>query len=152
MKTTDARPNDIASAVVQAVDDALPRLRAVDELSAARERQPGKWSKKEILGHLIDSAANNHQRFVRAQYTKAFHFPPYAQEDWVRIQHYRECEWHDLIDLWQHYNRHLAHVIRNLPRESGEILVWIGDDPPMSLRELAEDYVRHLQHHLRQIL
>jgi hypothetical protein len=152
MTTTETQAHELAGTLLKAVDGALPQLQAIDNLSASKVRTAGKWSKKEILGHLIDSASNNHQRFIRAQYTKAFHFPPYAQDDWVRIQHYREREWTELIELWSNYNRHLAHVIRNLPRESGEILVWVGDDPPMSLRELAEDYVRHLLHHLRQIL
>jgi hypothetical protein len=100
---------------------------------------------------LIDSAANNHQRFVRAQYVDPLIFPKYEQNEWVRAQAYDEVDWAELLDLWQCYNRHLAHVIRHVPARSLNTRCVIGDYEPMTLQALIEDYVVHLKHHLAKI-
>ena len=113
---------------------------------------PNKWSKKEVLGHLIDSAANNHQRFVRASYNAAAEFPQYSQSDWVRIQQYHESEWPELVALWSAYNRHLCHVIEHLPEEALSAPCNIGREEPVQLGFVIEDYLRHLRHHLSKLL
>ena len=113
---------------------------------------PDKWSRKEILGHLIDSAANNHQRFVRGGYNAAADFPPYSQNDWVRIQKYHESEWKDLIALWSAYNLHLCHVIERLPEEALSAPCNIGKEEPVTLAFVIKDYLRHLQHHMEVLL
>jgi hypothetical protein len=92
------------------IEDAAPRLRAVPAERAARPMEGG-WSAQQIVGHLIDSAANNHQRFVRAQFTDHLDFPGYEQEQWVLAQRYESEPWPRLLDLWLAYNRHLAHVV-----------------------------------------
>jgi hypothetical protein len=127
-------------------------LRALGE-SASRERPAAeKWSRKQILGHLIDSASNNHQRFVRAQLVEALSFPPYAQEGWVAVQAYDDEPWDDLIELWTAYNRHLLHVMARVPPDKHGRPCQVGPDEPMNLGDLMRDYVRHLEHHLGQIL
>ncbi|MBN2320057.1 MAG: DinB family protein [Acidobacteria bacterium] len=113
---------------------------------------PDKWSKKEILGHLIDSAANNHHRFVRAGYNAAADFPPYSQIDWVRIQKYNESEWNDLIALWSACNLHLCHVIERLPEDALSAPCNIGKEEPVLLEFVIKDYLRHLRHHMEVIL
>ena len=109
------------------------------------------WSKKQILGHLIDSASNNHQRFVRALLTEELRFPAYDTPGNVRVQHYQEAAWPDLVRLWAAYNRLLSHIIARIPESKLTTQCWIGDNPPMSLGDLADDYVRHLDHHLQQL-
>jgi hypothetical protein len=80
--------------------------RTVPDTAARAPYAPGKWSTKEVVGHLIDSAANNHQRFVRAQWTDDLLCPTYAQDEWVRTQRYQEAPWPDLVELFRTYNRH----------------------------------------------
>jgi hypothetical protein len=143
---------DVAGNLEDAVRKSLPNLRAIPARDAESRPAPGKWSKKEILGHLIDSAANNHQRFVRAQLEDPLVFPGYAQEFWVNSQGYQEAAWGELIDLWAAYNRQLARVIAQIPAEKLEHSCRIGDSNPVTLDFLVRDYVRHLEHHLRQIL
>jgi len=135
----------------QEVDAAEPRLRALSETRAASSPAPAKWSPKEVLGHLIDSAANNHQRFVRVQADRDLSLSGYAQDFWVDTQRYSDRAWSELIDLWHSYNRHLAHVITNIPEAKGNVHCRIADGTPVTLRHVALDYVGHLQHHLRQI-
>ena len=112
---------------------------------------PGHWSRKEILGHLLDSAANNHHRFVRAQYQGELSMPGYAQENWVSTQHYKDRTWKDLVEFWTAYNRHLLHLMQRVPAERLQIPCRIGDDETVTLEFLMTDYVRHLQHHWDQI-
>jgi hypothetical protein len=133
------------------LDAAEPRLRALNDARASAPRAGGKWSRKQILGHLIDSAANNHHRFVRGQNETVVRIPNYAQEHWVASQRYGERPWHDLIALWCAYNRHLAHVIAGMPESCRNVSVQVGTDPPATLSWVALDYVGHIQHHLAQI-
>ena len=143
---------EVAGELSGEVDAALPRLRGMSEADASRERGPGKWVKKEILGHLIDSAANNHQRFVRAPDADPFVGPGYDQDAWVAANRYRGRPWPELVDLWAGLNRHLAHVIAGVPATKLQNRCQIGDEPEAPLEWWIRDYVRHLRHHLGQIL
>src|SRR5919202_4025141 len=97
------------------VEEASARLLLISEEESERKPAPGKWSAKEIIGHLIDSASNNHQRFVRAQFTDDLLFPGYEQEAWVSCQQYRRESWQLLVQLWKSFNLHLAHLMEQTP-------------------------------------
>jgi hypothetical protein len=114
-------------------------------------RVDGRWSRKQILGHLIDSAANNHQRFVRAQLDRELTTPGYAQEQWVETEHFQDREWNDLVQFWLAYNRHLLHLMAHVPREHLNGIIRIGADDPVTLEFVMIDYVRHMKHHLKQM-
>lgn len=145
------------------VDEAVKKLLAFSDEEAARVPSPGKWSKKEIVGHLIDSAAVNHARFVKAQSSNDLVCDGYEQDDWVRLQRYRERSWDELVKLWQVYNHHLAWVmaaadesVRTRPRirHSLDSIAFkiVASDQPTTLEYLMSDYVDHLEHHMRQAL
>ena len=149
---SDQRPFPIIAAdLLHTVDAALPELRSISESEAARPRAPGKWSPKQVMGHLIDSASNNHQRFVRAQQGPDLVFPPYAQEHWVACQHYADRSWDDIVTLWHAYNRHLAHVVSRIPEDRRHVACTIESGGPVTLGFLAHDYGVHLRHHLAQV-
>jgi hypothetical protein len=126
-------------------------LRRMTEAQATAPRAPGKWSRKEILGHLVDSAANNHQRFVRTLLADSLEFPGYIQAEWVRSQGYGEERWEQLVDLWAALNLHLAHLVDRIPAGKMSTPCRIGDRPPVTLEALIADYLRHLEHHLEQL-
>src|SRR5437868_6431768 len=134
--------------LAQVVEKSLVPLRAISEAEASIRPAPGKWSKKEILGHLIDSAANNHQRFVRLQLNARLDLPGYDQDQWVRVQQYQNRAWSEIIDLWYMYNTQLTAVIRHVdPKTLGH--VWhTPDGKDLGLEFLIRDYVVHLHHHL----
>jgi DinB family protein len=143
------------------VADAAPRLLALGD-SSRTPRAPGKWSPREIVGHLVDSACNNHQRFIRAQFQEDLVFGGYQQEDWVRAGAYHDAPWEDLVSLWRTFNLQIARVMEHVPdairlREaSRHNFDQVGFRPlppgqPATLDFLMEDYVRHLEHHLRQV-
>jgi hypothetical protein len=113
-------------------------------------RVDGQWSRKQILGHLIDSAANNHQRFVRGQLTRDLATPGYAQEEWVATQRYEDREWADLVAFWLAYNRHLLHLMKHAGKEHLDATIRIAAYEPATLEYVMIDYVRHLKHHLAQ--
>src|SRR6266487_2350740 len=88
------------------------KLNVIDKETALQKPNPKKWSKKEILGHLIDSASNNHQRFVRMQIDNATALPKYKQDEWVAVEQWQQKNWKDIIALWQLYNQHILHIFQ----------------------------------------
>ena len=153
---------DFIDTFTRTIDDTAPWLASLSESTVAWRPKPGAWSAKEIIGHLIDSAANNHQRFVRANSQDDLIFPGYAQDDWVRLQDYQGAPWTEIVALWQAYNRHLARVMTAVPadvryrkhtRHNMQQLGWqlYSADEPAMLDDLMRDYVAHLEHHLSQV-
>jgi hypothetical protein len=110
--------SDYIKALRVILEDVPSRLRQITFDRAEVRPAPGKWSPKEVIGHLIDSASNNHQRFVRAQFQDNLIFLGYAQDDWVRVQDYQSADWAELIQLWEQYNFHLARVMERVPARS----------------------------------
>jgi hypothetical protein len=144
--------SSIASDLGRTVAQAKPLLMKLDNAYTSARPSENKWAKKEILGHLLDSASNNHQRFVRAAQQRSLTFPGYDQNFLVDLQRFVDVDWNFLVDFWADYNRFLAHVINNLPADSAKILCNIGNNKPATLEWIASDYVAHLKHHLNQIL
>lgn len=142
----------IASDLGRTVAEAKPMLSAMNNADTSRRLNPRKWSRKEILGHLLDSASNNHQRFVRAALQGELRFPGYNQDFLVKLQQFREIDWEFLVDFWASYNRYLAHVISIFPAKAARATCHIGNNAPATLEWIAQDYVAHLKHHLNQIL
>jgi hypothetical protein len=131
------------------IDREAPNLRALaDSTIQARTG----WSPKEELGHLIDSAANNHQRFVRAALDGSMEGPGYEQNAWVELHGYANLPWTMLIDFWERYNRLLAVVIGRIPADRLGAPCIIGGKAPVTLGFVIEDYILHLQHHLDHIM
>ena len=145
------------------IEEAAERLLLIPEAESETPKAAGKWSAKEIIGHLIDSASNNHQRFVRAQFQDDLVFPGYEQEAWVSAQQYQRESWPLLVQLWQCFNLHLAHVMEHAPEEARRMprakhnlhqIAWqiVPADKPATLEYFMRDYIGHLKNHLRQVL
>ena len=113
--------------------------------------RPGGWTRKQIVGHLLDSAANNRQRFVRAALDGAYNGPGYAQDAWVDLQGYAEQSWETLLSWWLVEHEMLAAIVDRIPAERLGAQCVIGGDGPVTLEFVIEDYVRHQRHHLGQI-
>lgn len=128
-------------------------LLKIDKNDAALRPAPGKWSKKEIIGHLIDSACNNHQKFVRTQLSVSGHldFPRYAQNDWVAVQQYQNMDWAQIIALWKAYNLHLASVMEACPEATYTHTISVDGSEPLRLDFIMTDYVAHLDHHMKAV-
>ena len=151
-----------AQRLTDAVERATPRLLALSDAAAGTPPAQGKWSPKEVIGHLIDSASNNHGRFVRAQFSDDLVFAGYEQDEWVAAQRYADAPWNDLVALWRGFNLHLARVMASTPEEIARkpraahnldtiAFVAVPRDQPATLAYFMADYVDHLEHHLAQI-
>lgn len=136
------------------------------ELSDAQmstHRKPDGWSRKEILGHLIDSASVNHQRFITSQINDSIVFEGYAHQEWVLLQGYQEMEWDEIVTLWCAFNMQICMIVERIP---GEVIDKLHDvhsyertafcelpaNQASTLGYLIEDYFAHLQYHLDQII
>jgi hypothetical protein len=144
-------PEELAQLLQRTIDTELPLLLAITE-SEASVQTGTKWSRKEELGHLIDSASNNHLRFVRAALEPEFHGPSYDQNGSVTVHGYRELNWSELLEFWGRYNRLLTRVVARIPQGKLQTRCRVGDSQPVTLQFLIEDYVAHMQHHLDHIL
>jgi hypothetical protein len=136
------------------IDRVPSKFLSYPEEELEKKPAPNKWSKKEILGHLIDSAANNHHRFVRVQFEKEpFIIVPYEQDDWNRIQRYNEIDTKFLVEFWRMYNLHILWIVSNFPEEKLELKCKSIDEREMAetVFLLIKDYVDHMDHHLAQI-
>jgi hypothetical protein len=154
---------DIAAHFRAKLDAAHAELSRVTELDSARRPRPKAWSRKEIIGHLVDSASNNHQRFVRARFQDDLVFGGYEQDDWVTAQHYQDERWSDLLALWRAFNLHLAHVMETTPehdllrpraRHNLHQIAWkpVSASDVVTLEWFMIDYVGHFEHHVAQAL
>ena len=155
--------SETATRLREAVETATPKLLAFDDARASEPIADGKWSRKETLGHLIDSASNNHGRFVRAALSDNLIAHGYEQERWVGLQAYATAPWSSLVALWREFNLHIARVIEAMPddartrsREAHNLdeIGWktVSKSEPVTLDYFMNDYVGHMEHHLRQIL
>lgn len=152
MNTKECSSTDlICEELIELVHAYYSRLSVLDDSFVKEKPSPESWSIQQVVGHLIDSAANNHQRFIRAQKGESLTFPKYDQNHWVQAQNYDSCSWQQLIEFWRMYNLHLAHVIRQIPDEKMRVKCTITPFEPVSLSFLIEDYVEHLKHHINKI-
>ena len=126
-------------------------LLSVPAAIAATPWRAGGWTRKQIVGHLCDSAANNRQRFVRASIDGTYAGPGYAQDAWVDAHGYAAMEWATLLRWWQVEHEILTAVVARIPAVRLEASCTVGDNAPVTLRFLIEDYIAHQQHHLKQI-
>ena len=143
---------ETAAELRSVIGDALPLLPQADDARTMRRGKTDGWCAREVLGPLIDSAFNNHRRFVVGQSADTARFDGYNQDDWVARQHYDQVAWGDLVTLWSAYNRHLAHVVSGMSGEAAARTALAPDGSrAVSIAFLMEDYVRHLRHHLDQL-
>jgi len=139
----------IADELEKIIDESVPALKKISEEGFGLKESPGKWSKKEILGHLIDSAQNNIRRFIVAQYEDRPKIT-YNQDKWVMISDYQHYNDDDLINLWELLNKHICHILRNTSPEMAER--ESQSEALHTIEWLAQDYIKHLLHHLHQVL
>lgn len=143
---------DVAERLGYWIAEVPARLDRMTEAEIARRPMPGKWSKKEIVGHLCDSAINNIPRLLRAQFeSQPVASLKYKQDEWVRLQDYQDKPLEEIVDLWVALNKQLVRVIRGIPSEHRLNSCVVGNNEPVTLEWLVQDYLQHLEHHLRQI-
>jgi hypothetical protein len=145
---------ELSDLLRKTIEQELPELQRLNEdASALRPNGEGSWSPKEELGHLIDSASNNHMRFVRASLDRIYRGPGYAQNDWVSIHGYQRMPWSEIVSTWLSHNRLLVRVVENIPENTldGDCFIG-GNETPETLAFIIEDYVFHMRHHIDHLL
>ncbi|HTE33965.1 MAG TPA: DinB family protein [Chryseolinea sp.] len=143
-----------ATELRQIVENYQKAFTTITEAELSAKPRPEKWSRKEVIGHLIDSAQNNLRRFICGQYEES---PPhiiYAQDFWVEAAQYNRMEALEIIHLWKLINERICAVLEKMPPEKYSRLCNTGQDEPSlhSIEWLAIDYVVHLKHHINQII
>jgi hypothetical protein len=144
--------NDFAERLRSTVAHEEPLLRAIADSSANASPDVQRWSKKQELGHLVDSATNNRVRFAKAALEGRFEGPSYDARGWVDLGGYARMGWTELVDLWKALNMALATLVSRIPEERRTAECRIGESLPASLEFVVDDYIEHMQHHLDHIL
>lgn len=143
--------NDLAREFWSRMEAAELRLSAVTEVEARQPFRAGGWLRKEVLGHLVDSAAMNHVRIVIAATAGSYTGPGYDQNACVQLGGYAQTPWAAILDQWRARNTWLAEIVTNVPQDKFSAPCIVAENPPMRLDELILDYLRHLEHHVEQI-
>jgi len=136
--------------LLQDVPSRLERL-STDKDKVESKSTPSTWSPKEELGHLLDSAANNHQRVVRVQLEDTPSMPGYDQNRWVAVPAYARRDWKELIELWQALNRQLLAAAEAVSDSAWSRTLTVAGSEPLTLQFVFDDYVQHMLHHLQHI-
>jgi hypothetical protein len=144
--------NDFAERLRRTVADEEPLLRAIPDSAANASPDPQRWSKKQELGHLVDSATNNRVRFAKAALEGRFDGPSYDSRGWVELGGYAQMPWAELVDLWRALNIALAALVSRIPEERRSAECRIGESLSAPLEFVIDDYIQHMQHHLDHIL
>jgi hypothetical protein len=144
-------PTELARRFRAQLEQLRATLLAVSPVLADVPWRSGGWTRKQIVGHLLDSAANNRQRFVRAAIDGEYAGPKYAQDAWVAAHGYGSQSWPDLLRWWIAEHEILVAVVDRIPEERLETACRVGDGDPVTLQFLIEDYVAHQEHHFGQI-
>jgi hypothetical protein len=145
-------PAAIAADLHAALAEGLALFAGVDEAVSGVGAAPAGWCARQIVGHLIDSACNNHRRWIVGQTPGLAKFDGYEQNEWVSRNHYAGESWPDLVALWAAYNRHLRHVISHTPADHLLMSAAAPDgDGPVTIGFLMQDYIGHIRHHLEQV-
>jgi heme-degrading monooxygenase HmoA len=143
-------PAELGEQLAAVVRQSLPWLQSLTEATASRPEKTGTWSAKEVMGHLTDSAVNNLARIVRLQIEADPTLPGYEQTSWVTLQHYADREWTKILAVWATLNEHIAWTISHVDKadlaNKGTVAGGI-----LTLGFLIEDYIAHMEHHLRAL-
>ena len=153
MKDKLRKLREVAQEIQSLVTSCVAEWRDLTEEVITHRPTPDSWSAKEIIGHLIDSASNNHQRFVRLQIRDSLIFPDYQHDNeyWVKIQRYQERPWQELLALWRHFNSHVDYLIQSVNPHCLSHAWQVDSETRISLRELMSDYLRHMRVHVAQV-
>lgn len=145
--------HEITNEIAQAVGLWEPRLSELAEEIIAERTNHQNRTIKQILGHLIDSASNNHQRMVRLQYNRELLFPDYRQDNdlWISLQDYQHADWQNLILLWKYFNLHIIQVIGSVDISKLEHSWHDFEGTPVTLEQMIKGYLWHLNLHLSEI-
>lgn len=127
------------------------RLEKLPKAKVGVKPDSSNWSAKEELGHLLDSAVNNHQRIVRTQLEENPSMPSYDGERWVELHHYQQRDWNRLVQLWRFLNEQLLASAEAASPSAWTRTCTIGDSGPLTLQFVLDDYLEHMMHHLRHI-
>jgi hypothetical protein len=138
-----------AGELEQLLEQHINTLRQIPETDYSKKPLPNKWSKKEIMGHLVDSAQSNIRRFVVAQYEEKPYIV-YNQDKWVVINGYQHWDSQEIIELWYLLNKQVCHIWRHTPSSLYNRPCQTQEEH--TIEWLASDYVKHLLHHLHVVL
>lgn len=145
--------SNITNGIIYYIDKWEEKLTNLPNETISNKRNKQNRTIKQILGHLIDSASNNHQRMIRLQYNDKLQFPDYQQDNdlWIALQDYQNADWITIIQLWKYYNLHMIQVIKSVDQSKLDNSWQSFEDITVTLQQMIEGYLAHIDLHLNEI-
>lgn len=145
--------SDLRNEIAELVTEWEMKLLELPEKTLSNNRNSQNRTIKQILGHLVDSAVNNHHRIVRLQYTSNLVFPDYRQDNdtWIKIQDYQNEDWEFLVSFWKSYNMHMIHIIKNVNSDCLKNTWKDFEGTVETLESIITGCLSHLNLHINEI-
>jgi len=145
--------SNVTDGILRYIDTWEQKLIELPVETITEKRNKQNRTIKQILGHLIDSAANNHQRMIRLQYNEKLTFPDYQQDNdlWIALQDYQHADWNTTVQLWKYYNLHMIQVIKSVDQSKLSNSWQSFEDITVTLQQMIEGYLGHIELHLNEI-
>lgn len=145
--------SNVTDGILQYIDAWEQKLIELPVETITQKRNKQNRTIKQILGHLIDSASNNHQRMIRLQYNEKLTFPDYQKGNdlWIALQDYQNADWNVTIQLWKYYNLHMIQVIKSVDQSKLQNSWQNFEDTTVTLQQMIEGYLEHIDLHLNEI-
>ena len=138
---------EIVATLGTQLDETLALFRSIPESRGDFRYAEGKWSIKELIGHVIDGErvfAYRALRFGRGDTTP---LPGFEQDDFVRGADFNKRSLRDLTDEYEHVRRSTISLFGSFEPEAWDRRGTANDDE-VSVRGIAYIVAGHERHHI----
>lgn len=126
--------------------DSLHFFAAIDENKSLTAYDKGKWTIRQVLGHIVDTERVMSYRALRFARNDKTDLPGFEQDDFIRGMDFNQVPLATLLKEFELMRRANIHLFRNLQPEAWDRR-GNASGKPVSVRALAFILIGHEKHH-----